>query len=152
MSTFVRASYVPLFERLCGDDGPSSQARVLEGPDLRASLRRDLLRLLSSRNGLTIAGFLEVEGSVWHYGLPDLLGLSVQSDKDLQVMAGVVGHAIALFEPRLSAVTVSARRDPRRPERACVTVSAQALLGRTLQRVDFDMALDDPGLQTDAVA
>jgi hypothetical protein len=47
---------------------------------------------------------------------------------------------------------VSARRDPRRPERACVTVSAQALLGRSLQRVDFDMALDDSGLQGDAHA
>ncbi len=141
-----------MFDRLCGGDGPSSQTRVLEGPDLRASLRRDLLRLLNSRNGLTIAGFLEAEGSVWHYGLPDLLGLSVQSDGDLQVMADVVGHAIGLFEPRLSAVTVRARRDPRRPERACVTVSAQALLGRSLQRVDFDMALDDPGLQGGAHA
>lgn len=144
MSTFVRASHVPLFDRLCGSDDASSPARLHEGRAFELSLQRDLARLLNTRNGQTLDEFMQGEGSVLHYGLPDLLGLGVQSDSDLQVLAQVVQRGIVLFEPRLSGVSVTARRDPRRPERACVSVSAQARMGRTLQRVDFELALDDP--------
>ncbi len=152
MSTFVRASHVLLFERLCGHEAAPSQARVLEGPDFQASLRRDLTRLLNTRNGQTIDEFLASEGSVLHYGLPDLLGLGGQSDSDLERLADVIRHGIALFEPRLSLAKVSAQRDPGRPERARVMVSAQARLGRTLQRVDFDIALDPLGPSVGAAA
>ena len=101
-----------LFDRLCAADAvpPQKQTCVVEGP--RASLQRELLRLLNTRNGLSRAQFLACEGSVLHYGLPDLLGLCSQSDADLQGVSQLVEHAIRLFEPRLSDVRVQAWRDP----------------------------------------
>jgi type VI secretion system lysozyme-like protein len=145
VSTFVKASYVPLFDRLCALDSGFGQARLLETPGIQASIQRDLLRLITTRNGLTIAQHLAGAGSVLDYGVPDLLTLCVQSDTDLQQAAAVVGHAIATFEPRLTDVIVQAQRDPRNPERARFTLSASAVMGQRLQRVDFEISLSDQG-------
>ena len=66
-------------------------------------------------------------------------GLVGHSDAD------VVAHAIGLFEPRLTGVTVRAQRDPRDPGLARITVSASEVIGRALRRVNFEIALGDQG-------
>ncbi len=147
MSTYLRASHVPLFDRLCMPDPVLPQGRLLAGRDLLDSLRRDLLRLLNTRNGQTIAQFLACEGSVLHYGLPDVGGLSARSESDLQVLAQVVAHGITLYEPRLSGVTVTARPDPLHPAHACLAIAGSAVIAQVLQRVDFEMTLDNPAAQ-----
>lgn len=145
MSTFVKASHVPLFDRLCPQDPGLGQARLLETPGLRMSIQRDLQRLLATRNGLTIAQYLADAATVLDYGVPDLLTLCVHSETDLQQAADVVAHAIGLFEPRLTGVTVRAQRDPRDSGRARITVSASEVIGRALRRVNFEIALGDQG-------
>lgn len=144
MSTYVSASSVPLFDRLSGSAPESADGRLLDAGGLEASLRRDLSRLFNVRNGLTIDEFLASEGTVLDYGLPDLLALSAQSDADLQRLADVVARGIALFEPRLSHVQVSARPDRSTGHGARVLISAAVAVGRELCRVDFDLAPDDP--------
>ena len=94
------------FDRLCAADSVPAQKQTPVAGDLRDSLRRELLRLLNTRNGLSRAQFLACEGSVLHYGLPDLLGLCPQSDADLQGVSQLVEHGIHLFEPRLIDVRV----------------------------------------------
>lgn len=144
MSTLVRASYVPLFDRLCEQDPASARTRLLDADALQESLQRDLLRLFNVRNSLTLEGFLASEGSVLHYGLPDLLSLCVQSDADLERLTQVVRHAIRLYEPRLTGVTVQAWQDPQHPGRARLAVAAGVIVGRELRRVDFEIDLDEP--------
>ncbi len=144
MSTFARASYVPFFDRLCEQD-PS---RLQAGGALRESLRRDLQRLLNTRNGQTLPQFLAGEGTVLQYGLPDVMGLCAGSETDLQVLAQVVAHGISLYEPRLSGVRVTARPDLQQPGRAWLAISGEVLTDRILQRVDFEIGLDDPAPQT----
>jgi type VI secretion system protein ImpF len=143
VSRFALVSQLPLFDRLCGTDLASPP----RGKAPAASLERELGRLLHTRNGLTRAQFLACEGSVLHYGLPDLQGLSPQVEADLQQLAQVVGHALALFEPRLKSVHVQARHDPGDPVRARVAVSASGMDGGPRWRVEFPLALDgqDPG-------
>ena len=102
-----------------------------------------MLRLLNTRNGLSRAQFLACEGSVLHYGLPDLLGLCPQSDADLQGVSQLVEHGIRLFEPRLIDVRVQARRDPANAVRARLTVSASVLAAPGAQRVEFAVVLDN---------
>ena len=132
-----------LFDRLCAADAvpPQKQTCVVEGP--RASLQRELLRLLNTRNGLSRAQFLACEGSVLHYGLPDLLGLCSQSDADLQGVSQLVEHAIRLFEPRLSDVRVQAWRDPADAVHARLTVWASVRDASSAQRVTFSLVLDE---------
>ncbi len=131
-----------LFDRLCaGDSVPAQkQTSVDEGP--RESLRRELLRLLNTRNGLSRAQFLACEGSVLHYGLPDLLGLCPQSDADLQGLSQLVEHGIRLFEPRLSDVRVQAWRDLADPVLARLTVRASIRDASAGERVTFAVVLD----------
>lgn len=119
------------------------QALLSTEEDLRASLQRELSRLLNSRNGLTRSQFLASETSVLDYGLPDLLGLCTQSDTHLQQLSQIVDHGIRLFEPRLVDVRVQAQRDPAEPTRARLTVSASALAGREVQRLEFAVVLDE---------
>lgn len=143
MSTFITASHVPLFDRLVGLAETSHDGRLLDAGGLRLSLQRDLLRLLNVRNALTIEEYLACDGTVLHYGLPDLLHLSPQSDTDLQTLADVVRHGISLFEPRLQHVQVSAQRDATGPMRARLSIAAAVMVGQQLRRVDFEVDLDD---------
>jgi hypothetical protein len=96
VSTYVTASPVPLFDRLAFPAPQSADGRLLDAAGLQASVRLDLSRLLNVRNALSIEAFLQSEGTVLHYGLPDLLSLSSQSDADLERLAEVVAHGIAL--------------------------------------------------------
>jgi type VI secretion system protein ImpF len=140
VSSYVTASPVPLFDRLCGAAPESVDGRLLQAGGLETSLRRDLSRLFNVRNSLTIEQFLACEGTVLHYGLPDLLTLSAESDANLDRLAAVVAHAIALFEPRLSHVQVRALPDPSKRVGARVAISAAVKVGPQLFRVDFDLA------------
>lgn len=143
MSTYITASPVPLFDRLAGTAPESADGRLLEAGGLEASVRRDLSRLFNVRNGLTIEEFLAADGTVLHYGLPDLLSLSAQSDADLQRLAEVVAHGIALYEPRLSHVQVRARPDAVKHRSVRLAISAAVSVGRQLCRVDFDLSPND---------
>jgi type VI secretion system protein ImpF len=120
----------------------SPDGRLIGASGLQRSLQTDLSRLFNVRNSLTIEEFLASEGSVLHYGLPDLLRLSAQSDADLALLEDVVRHAIALFEPRMTMVHVKASQDARMPTRARIAISAAVMLGRQLCRVDFALATD----------
>ena len=144
MSRSHPTSPLLLFDRLCAADTVSAPTQSPEGQDLRESLRLELLRLLNTRNGLSRAQFLACEGSVLHYGLPDLLGLCSQSDADLEAASQLVTHGLCLFEPRLKNVRVQAQPDPADPTRARLTVSASAVAGPVAQRVEFSVILDDP--------
>jgi type VI secretion system protein ImpF len=145
VATFTRASHVPLFDRLCAPESPSSSALLLQGADLKASLAHDLERLLNTRNGLTVGEAIGCEAPALRYGIPDLLGMDLQPGGGLQLLADLVQRAIAVFEPRLREVSVQALPDDRHPDRARLVIGGAVMVGRQLQRVDFDIALDEGG-------
>ena len=142
MSKAITASLVPLFDRLTGALHASPDGRLLDGGGLQHSLQLDLMRLFNVRNSLTIREYLEGEPTVLDYGLPDMLGLSPQSDQDLLIWSQVVARCLALYEPRLSHVQVHVTADPAKPFAARAAIAAVVLLGQQLCRVNFDVALD----------
>jgi type VI secretion system lysozyme-like protein len=82
-----------LFDRLVGphfDADEERPVRILNRDQLRASIRRELERLLNTRN----------------YGIPDFSSLSAQNADDLALIASIIAQTISAFEPRLSQVTV----------------------------------------------
>jgi type VI secretion system protein ImpF len=145
VSTFTWASHAPLFDRLCLPVSASSSGRLLQGADLKASLARDLERLLNTRNGLTVDEALGGEASSLTYGLPDVLAQGIEPGVGLQVLGDLVQRAIEGFEPRLREVTVQAEPDIRCPDRVQLSITASVTVGRQLQRVDFNVALDQAG-------
>lgn len=142
MSKAITASLVPLFDRLTGAHHASPDGRLLDGGGLQHSLQLDLMRLFNVRNGLTIDAYLNGDPTVLDYGLPDMLCLSPQTDLDLGTWSRVLERALALYEPRLSHVTVEVSADPAKPYAARAAIAAVVLLGQQLCRVNFDVALD----------
>jgi type VI secretion system protein ImpF len=138
----VSRSIVPLFDRFGDVLAAEVDARVPRAGNVRDSLQHDLLRLFNVRNGLDIEQFLGQKPASLYYGLPDRLGLSAQSEMDLQRWQQVIAGAIAMYEPRLLQVRVQVTADPDKPTAVCVNISGVAALNRQLCQVHFDLVKD----------
>ena len=153
MSKAITASPVPLFDRLTGAEHASSaDGRLQGGGALQQSLQRDLLRLFNVRNSLTIQEYLTDDLTVLHFGLPDMLALTAQSEQDLATWSSVLRRALALFESRLSQVQIHVFPDPDKPYAAQATIAAAVMLGQQLCRVNFAVALDASSAELKAAA
>src|ERR1700742_586093 len=107
MSAFANSSSsIPLFDRIAEPDGFAQGGPSALADALRASIARDLARLLNTRSRLSFEAFAACEGSVLDYGMPDFSARSVESGADRNAIAAAIARAIALFEPRLVNVTV----------------------------------------------
>jgi len=135
-------SVSPLFDRLAEMADAAWDGHLLEADVLQQSVLNDLSRLFNSRNGLTIAEFLGDRTSSLHYGLPDTLRLSPQSCTDLAQWEVVVARAIALFEPRLTQLSVKVEPVPEKPNSALIRISGTVPLGRQQHQLHFDCVLD----------
>ncbi len=152
MSTLVWASHASLFDRLCAPPSVAPSPHRLQEDDLRASLARDLERLLNTRNGLTVEQARTREACVLSYGLPDVQALDLRVDGGLQVLAEVVQRAITQFEPRLRDVAVQAQPEARSADRVRLVIAATARSGRQVQRVEFEIVADAVGTMYGGVA
>jgi type VI secretion system protein ImpF len=137
MSDIITGSPMPLFERLsAGANAPAAQ--LLQGEPLRQSVARELARLLNTRSRLAAAQFLESDGTVLDYGVPDFSFRSFQSVADCDAITALVARAIALFEPRLRHPQVRfADRDTPRP---VLMIDGELPMGAAPVRVAFELA------------
>jgi type VI secretion system protein ImpF len=99
-----------LFDRLVdlhpdADEG-ERPLRILNRDQLKASVQRELERLLNTRCSLPLHRLAEAERSVINYGIPDFSSLSAQNADDHALIASIIGKTIAAFEPRLRQVRV----------------------------------------------
>ncbi|HYJ88204.1 MAG TPA: type VI secretion system baseplate subunit TssE [Pyrinomonadaceae bacterium] len=99
-----------LFDRLVNlhprDDADERHPRILNREELKASVRRELGRLLNTRCSLSLHRLGEEERSVINYGIPDFSSLSAQNADDHALIASIISKTISAFEPRLSQVRV----------------------------------------------
>ena len=88
--------------------------RVTAERALKASLRRDLEWLLNTRRIVDPPpeSLVEVNRSVYNYGLPDFSAYSLNSPKDRNRLLRALEVTIAIFEPRLAGVKVTAVETP----------------------------------------
>lgn len=72
--------------------------------DLVASVRRDVEDLLNTRQNQdrTIDGFPLLAGSVYRFGLPEMVSMRASSPEDRQKIGRVLEKVISQHEPRLS--------------------------------------------------
>lgn len=81
---------------------------------LKASLRRDLEWLLNTRRIVEPPpeSLVEVNRSLYNYGLPDFSSYALSSPKDRSKLLRALETTIAVFEPRLAGVKVTAVETP----------------------------------------
>lgn len=138
----VRAS---VLDRLLDDEAGAGQAGTPWSRSvarLKASLLRDLEWLLNTRR--TVASAPEwcpqVRRSVYHFGLSDLTSLSAGSEGARRRLQREVEEAVALFEPRLERVRVTAAEGREREVR--FVVEGVLRMEPEPERVVFDTVLE----------
>ena len=136
MPAIVSGSPMPLFDRLAA----SGEAQLAGADALRASIARELTRLLNARSRLTFDEFAERDGSVIDYGVPDFSDRSLHSGPDRDAITAVIARAIALFEPRLVNVDVKFAFPAAHAQRAILTINAQIRAGQNVTHVAFELA------------
>ncbi|WP_437755075.1 type VI secretion system baseplate subunit TssE [Sorangium sp. So ce1389] len=144
----AEAGRVPLFDRLVDEDlSQRSEARPKRSHDLdalRASVRRDLERLLGTRCPLPGDVALSRQRTVVDYGLPDLDlgGRSLIKEERLRV-ARIVRQTIEAYEPRLSRIEVELLDPAEGGARYHVVVRAVLVTERVREPLSFTMPLPE---------
>lgn len=136
-----------LFDRLVDVspdwDGHEEHLRILNGKQLKASVRRELGRLLNTRCSIPLHQLGEEERSVVNYGIPDFSSLSPHNADDRALIASVVGQTIAAFEPRLRHVRVEAGPAASAESALWLNISAELIVGMFTEPVSFPMILNN---------
>ena len=134
-----------LFDRLV-DVPPEREheqhLRILNRDQLKASVRRELERLLNTRCSIPLHQLGEEERSVVNYGIPDFSSLSPHNADDHALLASIVGQTIAAFEPRLRRIHVDVSRAAGAESALWLTISADLVVGVFAEPVSFPVTLN----------
>ncbi|RAR65739.1 type VI secretion system protein ImpF [Paraburkholderia unamae] len=136
MSAIDNGTPMPLFDRL----GAQGEAYLPDEDALRASIARDLARLLNTRARQPYEAWLAGDGSAIDYGLPDFSARTLRSGADREAIAAAVARAIAWFEPRLVDVAVGFNETDRHANDAVLTIRATMRAGERISHVAFELA------------
>ena len=135
-----------LFDRLvdshdCEQD--EQHLRILNENQLRASVRRELERLLNTRCSISLHRLGEEERSVVNYGIPDFSSLSPHNADDHALIASIVGQTIAAFEPRLRQVRVEVGPASGAESALWLNINAELVVGLYSSPVSFPATLNN---------
>ncbi|HEY1204457.1 MAG: type VI secretion system baseplate subunit TssE [Bryobacteraceae bacterium] len=123
-------------------DPPQGRAQSLR--QLKTSLRRDIEWLLNTRRSIEAMGdsSLEIERSLFNYGLPDISSLGVHSAQDQKRLLWMIESTIANFEPRIQGARVT--MEPVAGSARVLRFQIQGLLriDPAPERVTFDTVLE----------
>jgi type VI secretion system protein ImpF len=134
-----------LFDRLVdvSDQHEGEQPlRILNSKQLKASVRRELERLLNTRCSIPLHQISEEERSVVNYGIPDFSSLSPHNADDHALIAAIVGQTITAFEPRLRQVRVEVGPVFSAESALWLNINAELAIGMYSEPVSFPMTLN----------
>ena len=142
----IPGARVPLFDRLvdlCPEvDDDERPFRILDRDQLKASIQRELERLLNTRCSLPLHRVSEEERSVINYGIPDFSSLSAQNADDHALIGSVISRTIAAFETRLRNVSVGVEPIPNCENALYVSIDAVMSTGWFNEPVYFPVVLN----------
>jgi type VI secretion system lysozyme-like protein len=142
----VDGASAPLFDRLV-DAAPREPIeqevfRYLTPEGLRASVRRELERLLDTRRPISLTDALnEDQLTVLEYGVPDYSSLNPNDLDECALFALAVRKAIAAFEPRLRNPAVEAKHSTERLGSLRLQIRGTIRLGPHVEEVWFPVDL-----------
>lgn len=132
---------VPLFDRL-SDDAPGVRAeaeprRVLDLDGLMASVAREIETLLNTRCPLKEEDIDYKTRSVIDYGLIDITPYFTRSVDDRRRLSQHIARTIAVYEPRLTRVSVTIEDMSRETHRLLARVDGAVRFGSVVHPVSF---------------
>ena len=116
--------------------------RILDRDHLKASVRRELGRLLNTRCSIPLHRLGEEERSVVNYGIPDFSSLSPHNADDHALIASIVGQTITAFEPRLRHVRVEVGPASGAESALWLIIIAELVIGAFTEPVSFPVTLN----------
>jgi len=134
-----------LFDRLVDVpdwDERERPLRILNSEQLKASVRRELERLLNTRCSIPLHRLGEEERSVVNYGIPDFSSLSPHNADDHALIASIVGQTITAFEPRLRQVRVEVGPASGAESALWLIIIAELVIGAFTEPVSFPVTLN----------
>jgi len=133
-----------LFDRLVDvpDRDDERPLRILNREQLKASVRRELERLLNTRCSIPLRQLGEEERSVVNYGIPDFSSLSPHNADDHVLIASIVGQTITAFEPRLRHVRVDVGPAFGAESALWLNINAELVVGMFAEPVSFPLTLN----------
>jgi type VI secretion system protein ImpF len=133
-----------LLDRLVHSDEPEPESWDDSVELLKRSLLRDLEWLLNTREtgSPASAPYVELERSIFNYGLPDFASMSADAATSTRLLRSIE-REIELFEPRLKDVKISRDEttDPKSRSRTFV-IEATLRLDPHSERVEFDTVFE----------
>lgn len=137
-----------LLQRLLDDNPEISREpigdRFYDVHQMKAVVAKDLEELLNTRReALTEppAEFVEVNKSLWVYGLPDFTSLNLLDPTDCSRIKRSLEGAIARFEPRLERVRVSMQHPNKNDRTLRFKIEAMLRVEPSREPVEFDTVL-----------
>ncbi len=129
-------------EPLVRNDPPQGRSQSLR--QLKASLRRDLEWLLNTRRSVLEVkdSSLEIERSLFNYGLPDISSLGVHSIQDQKRLLWMIESTIATFEPRIADARVSMEQVAGNARVLRFQIQGLLRIDPAPERVTFDTVLE----------
>lgn len=135
-----------LFDRLVDlhpdADEKDQPFRILNREQLKASVRREIERLLNTRCSIPLHLLSETERSVVNYGIPDFSSLSTQNDDDRALVASIIGGTITAFEPRLRQVHVEVEQIVNSEDTLRIWIEAMMVVDLFNEPVSFPVFLN----------
>lgn len=117
---------------------------------LKAAVVKDLESLLNSRCAIDrdmLAAFPEVANSLYTYGMPDFVGLSLASPGDRRRICRSLEDSLAIHEKRLTRINVSLEVAEGAANRIRFVINALLLVYPLVEPVFFDAHLQPSTLQ-----
>jgi len=111
--------------------------RIMDRPDIRAAIARDLGWLLNTRTPLTAEEFDNQELTVIDYGVLDFGTGTPANVKDQKRRAALTEKAIRTFEPRLQEVKVSIEMEMDSERSLRMTIEAVMVADNVREPVSF---------------
>lgn len=142
----VSGGHALLFERLIDLEPGLREARPFILHDrvgLKASVRAELERLLSTRLSLPPSQLVQRHRSTVDYGIPDGATISPADPDGRAVLASQITAAIEAFEPRLRQPAVRLVQSTERGDRLVAEISAELAIEDTLEPISFTIPLGD---------
>ena len=135
----------PMLDRLLQTGEPEPRTWSESVRVLKASLMRDIDWLLNTRRIAEPApqALVELNQSVYHYGLPDVTSLSADSMETRRLLLRQVEECLRQFEPRLASVRVSEAESKNESSRQLrFVVEGMLQLDPVPEPIVFDTVLD----------
>lgn len=136
-----------LFDRLV-DEHPfepheKTVFRGLSREGMRASVRKELVRLLNTRCPVTGDVALMKERTILEYGLPDLDqgGRNVLVESDKSRIAKLIRTTIEAFEPRLQSVEVEIVKLPSPGGKLIVEIDGMLTMENIMEPLSFTLPI-----------